>query len=137
MLVSNSNVGIEAEKDRAARLNLQSLIHMMALVIFPMFRRAWWAADAQGLGHSAGTGLLDRQSLGEKAGIFLKRVLAILRDACLTLENLHIRFEDCGANGHLGWSSRPMCTGLMINRMTLTRSEGTGTAEARTCLWGF
>ena len=117
------------------------IIHGAAHLLYQQFREIWWGvgtaaapsggAGGGGGGALGGAALLDRrsQSTGAKAGMVLKSIIAVLRDAKIHLENIHVRFEDDGSSGSLAWASAPQCMGLTIRDIEMTKSKGTGSAQ--------
>lgn len=117
------------------------IIHGAAHLLYQQFRDVWWGvgtaaapsggAGSGGGGALGGAALLDRrsQSTGAKAGMVLKSILAVLRDAKIHLENIHVRLEDDGSSGSLAWASAPQCMGLTIREIEMTKSKGTGSAH--------
>ena len=115
------------------------IIHTTAHLMYQQFREIWWgvgvatsgAGGGGGGGVLGGAALLDRrsQSAGAKASIVLKSILAVMRDAKIHLEHIHVRVEDDGRKGSLAWTNDPVCMGLTIREIVMGKSMGTGSAH--------
>ena len=130
MVVNTQPGGYALFDPRKSRLALQALVHLWSMTMAKLFSEIWMARNRRSASMLLGTEALlgvkaTKVAKGASAGVALRSIMSITRDAKVSLKHVHIRMEDTGVPGpnSLAWEAPAIATGLIVGSLEIRKSD--------------